>query len=155
MSRDRDDRCSGVESSSFVTTRSWRLKDHSRWVFRKNSMEFSIGFDYLLILLYKWLCFTVTWSHVLLEHSMTTWPCHMTWLPEFPCYLYLDPVVWLDVRDQMFKCIGNSFLSGALITIQRTERQCLDKRSWLSGCYIPKIWQLCNLIILITLLKKL
>ena len=39
-----------------VITESWRLRDHSRWVFRKNSMEFSIGFDYLLILLYKWLC---------------------------------------------------------------------------------------------------
>ena len=58
----------------------------------------------------------ITWSHVLPEHSMITWPCHMIWLPKFPCYLYLDPVIWLDVRDQMFECIRNSFLSGALIT---------------------------------------
>ena len=35
----------------FVITKSWRLKDHSMWVFRKNSMEFFIGLDYLLILL--------------------------------------------------------------------------------------------------------
>ena len=37
--------------SPVVITKSWRLKDHSMWVFRKNSMEFSIGLDYLLILL--------------------------------------------------------------------------------------------------------
>ena len=37
--------------SHYVITKSWRLKDHSRWVFRKNSMEFSVGLDYLLILL--------------------------------------------------------------------------------------------------------
>jgi len=58
----------------------------------------------------------IIWSHVLPEHSMITWPCHMIWLPNFPCYLYLDPVIRLDVRDQMFECVGNSFLSRALIT---------------------------------------
>jgi len=58
----------------------------------------------------------ITWSHVLPEHSMITWPCHIIWLPDFPCYLYLDPVIWLDVRDQLFECMGDSFLSGALIT---------------------------------------
>jgi len=35
------------------------------------------------------------------KHSMITWPCHMIWLPNCPCYLYLDLVIWLDVRDQM------------------------------------------------------
>ena len=59
----------------------------------------------------------ITQSHVLSECSMITWPCHVIWLPNFPCYLYLDPVIWLDVRDQMFEYIGNSFLSGALITL--------------------------------------
>jgi len=58
----------------------------------------------------------ITWSHDLPEHSMITWPCHMIWLPNLPCYLYLDPIIRLDVRDQMFECMGNSFLSGALIT---------------------------------------
>jgi len=58
-----------------------------------------------------------TWSHVLLEHSTITWPCHMIWLSNLPCYLYLDPIVWLDVRDQMCECVGNSFPLGALITL--------------------------------------
>jgi len=123
----------------------------SRWVFRKNSMEFSVRFDYLLILLYKWLCFTVTWSHVLPEHSMTTWPCHVIWLPEFPCYLYLDPIVWLDIRDQMFECVGNSFLSGALITVHifcarlslgvNTKYSCCFFLSWWPGASVPCIWK--------------
>ena len=34
-----------------VITKSWWLKDHLMWVFRKNLMEFSVGLDYLLILL--------------------------------------------------------------------------------------------------------
>ena len=91
-----------------VITESWWLRDHSRWVFRKNSMEFSVGFGYLLILLYKWLCpyyYTITWL------------CHMIWLPSPPCYLYLHLIIRLDIRDQIFKCMGNSFLSGALITL--------------------------------------
>jgi len=41
----------------------------------------------------------------------------VTCLSKLPHYLYLDPIVRLDVRDQMFKHTGNSFLSGALITI--------------------------------------
>ena len=57
-----------------------------------------------------------TWSHVPPEHSTVTWPCHVVWLSNFPCYLYLNPIVRLDIRDQMYKCVGNSFLSGALIT---------------------------------------
>ena len=81
MSRDQGNWCSGVELSSFVITKSWWLKDHSRWVFRKNSIEFSIGFDYLLILLYKWLCSTITQSYVFPEYSMITWPYHVIWLP--------------------------------------------------------------------------
>jgi len=48
-------------------------------VFRKNSMEFSIRFNYLLILLYKWLysyCYIVTYpsrtfyNHMILSHDM-------------------------------------------------------------------------------------
>jgi len=43
---------------------------------------------------------------------------HMICLLKLPCYLYLDPIVYLDVMDQMFKCTGNYFLFGALITIK-------------------------------------
>ena len=100
-----------------VIAESWWLRDHLRWVFRKNSMEFSVGFGYLLIHFYKWLCLYFTQSHILPEHSMITWPCHVIWFPNLPCYLYLDPIIRLDVRDQMFECMGNFFFSGALITL--------------------------------------
>ena len=64
-----------------IITESWWLRDHSRWVFRKNLIEFSIGFDYLLILLYKWLCpyyYTITcpsrtfYNHMTLPYDMVT-----------------------------------------------------------------------------------
>jgi len=58
----------------------------------------------------------ITRSHDLPEYSMIIWLCHMIWLPNPPCYLYLDLIIWLDIRDQIFEYIGNSFLSGALIT---------------------------------------
>jgi len=61
----------------------------------------------------------ITQSHDLPEYSMITWPCHMIWLLNLPCYLYLGPIIQLDVRDQMFECMGNSFLSGALITARQ------------------------------------
>jgi len=54
----------------------------------------------------------ITRSHVLPEHSMITW---LIWLSNLPCYLYLDPIVRLDVRDQNVWMHGNSFLPGALI----------------------------------------
>ena len=79
-------------------------------------MEFSVGLNYLLILLYKWLYTTSPWSHVLLECSTITWPCHMIWLRKFPCYLYLFFIVWLDICDQVFEHVGNFLLLGALIT---------------------------------------
>ena len=40
----------------------------------------------------------------------------MICLLKFSCYLYLDPIVCLDVVNQMFKYTGNYFLLGALIT---------------------------------------
>jgi len=40
---------------------------------------------------------------------------HMICLLKFLYYLYLDPIVCLDIIDQMFKYIGNYFLLGALI----------------------------------------
>jgi len=33
---------------------------------------------------YKWLCPIITWSHVLPEYSMITWPCHVMWLLNLP-----------------------------------------------------------------------
>ena len=41
---------------------------------------------------------------------------HIIYLLKFPHYLYLDPIVYLDVVNQMFKCAGDYFLLGALIT---------------------------------------
>ena len=41
---------------------------------------------------------------------------HMVHLLKFPYYLYLNPIVRLDVTNQMFKCTGNYLLLGALIT---------------------------------------
>ena len=115
MSRDRGDQCSGVVSSSFVIAKSWRLKDHSRWVFRKNSSS-PLDWTTYLYYLYKWLYTTSPQSHVLLECSTITWPCHVIWLLKFPCYLYLVFIVWLDICNQVFECMGNFFLLRALIT---------------------------------------
>jgi len=41
---------------------------------------------------------------------------HMICLLKFPYYLYLDPIVCLDIVNQIFKCVGDYFLLGALIT---------------------------------------
>ena len=49
----------------------------------------------------------------------------MLWLLKFPCYLYLVCIVWLDVCDQVFECVGNLFLLGALITSHRHLPRCL------------------------------
>jgi len=78
-------------------------------MFRKNLMEFFIGLSYYFILLYKWLYPIVT-------SLSRMFYGHMICLLKFPCYLYLDPIVYFDVVDQMFKCAGNYFLLGALIT---------------------------------------
>jgi len=70
----------------------------TRWMFKKNSMEFFIGLDYYLYYSYSG-CTTISpWSYVLLECSMITWPCHMIWLPKFLCCLYLNPFVWLSAQ---------------------------------------------------------
>jgi len=83
-----------------------------------------------------------TRSHVLLEHSTITWPCHVIWLSNLPCYLYLDPIVWLDVRDQICECVGNYFPLGALITtiFPEGENHCSDVSvtSWMTGWVLPK-----------------
>jgi len=45
------------------------LRVHPRWMFRKNSIEFSVIFYILLILFLYSLCTKVLWSYVLLEYS--------------------------------------------------------------------------------------
>ena len=42
---------------------------------------------------------------------------HMICSLKFPCYLYLNPIVHLDVMDQIFKCAGNYLLFRALIIL--------------------------------------
>ena len=54
------------------------------------------------------------------EYSITTWPCHMIWLAKSPHYLYPYSVVCFEVLDWVFKCVGNLFLFGALITVMLT-----------------------------------
>jgi len=76
----------------------------------------SLDWTTYLYYFYKWLYTTSPWSHVLLECSTITWPCHMIWLLKFPCYLYLVFIIWLDICDQVFECMGNFFLLRALIT---------------------------------------
>jgi len=88
------------------------LSDYSRWMFRKNSMKFFVGLLNYLYYFYKWLYTTSPQSHDLLECSMIMWPCYLIRLPKFLCYLYLDSVVWLDIVDQVFKCMGNFFFLG-------------------------------------------
>jgi len=88
---------------------------------RKNLMEFCIRLSYYFILLYKWQ-----------SHG------HMICLLKFLCYLYLDPIVHLDVVDQMFKCAGNYFLLGALITI--TSGNSIASQNVLSPTVDPNSW---------------
>ena len=93
-------------------------------MFKKNSIEFFIGLNYYLY--YFTSGYTLkSYSHkssqnVLWSHDSG----HVVWLLRFPCYLYLDPIVCLDVVDQMPKCTGNYFLLGALITLRAFIFQC-------------------------------
>jgi len=87
-----------VVTSWSVIAKSWQLKDHLRWVFRKNSMKFSVRFDYLLILLlqvamlyyYMITCPSrmfydhMSFQNVLWSHDLITW------------YDYLIPVLFIS-----------------------------------------------------------
>ena len=79
-------------------------------------MEFFVGFDYYLY--YFTSGYTLKshghkfFQNILWSHDSG----HMVGLLKFPYYLYLDPIMHLDVVDQMFKYTGNYFLLGALIT---------------------------------------
>ena len=65
---------------------------------------------------YRWLYTTSPRSHVLSRMFYNHMTCHVIWLCEFPCYLYLVFVVWLDICDQVFEHAGNFLLLRALIT---------------------------------------
>jgi len=127
MNRNRGDQCPGVVSSSFVIAKSWRLKDHPRWMFRKNSMEFFVG---LLNYLYKFCrgyATTNPWSHILLEYSTITWPCHMIWLPKFPHLFiaWLCCVTWccqssFQMRGKFFPLWGSHNTLAADTTVLHT-----------------------------------
>ena len=67
-------------------------------MFKKNSIEFFIGLDYYLYYSYSSYTTISSQLYVLLECSMITWPCHVIWLPKFPCYLYLNPFVQLSTQ---------------------------------------------------------
>ena len=92
------------------------LSDHPRWMFRKNLIEFFIGLSYYL---YYFTSGYILKSHGHKSFQNVLWSHdsgHMVCLLKFPHYLYLDPIVHLDVIDQMFKCTENYFLLRALIT---------------------------------------
>jgi len=68
---------------------------------------------------------------------------HIIYLLKFPYYLYLDPIVYLDVVDQMFKCTRNYFLLGAFITLAASKGRWsgvqLDERPWLQLMYCTPV----------------
>ena len=79
-------------------------------------MEFFIGLSYYLYYFTSGCtlksCSHKSFQNVLWSHNSG----HVVHLLKFPHYLYLGPIVHLDVVDQMFKCTRNYFLLGALIT---------------------------------------
>jgi len=92
------------------------LSNHPRWMFRKNSIEFFIGLSYYLYYFISG-CTLKSYSHKSFQNILWSYDSgHVVCLLKFPHYLYLDPIVHLDVVDQIFKCMGNYFLLGALIT---------------------------------------
>jgi len=116
--------------SVFILTRYcyWRaviaLSDHPRWMFRKNSMEFFVVLSYYLYY------FTVA---ILLRVQNHMFFQNILWSPDLVmwydylsshAYLYLHPIVCLEVIDQIFKCTGSYFLLRALITDIVTMLQC-------------------------------
>jgi len=85
-------------------------------MFRKNSMEFFVGLSYYL---YYFTSGYILKSHGHKSFQNVLWSHdsgHVVCLLKLLYYLYLDPIVCLDIVDQIFKCIGNYFLLGALIT---------------------------------------
>jgi len=79
-------------------------------------MEFFIGLSYYL---YYFTSDCTLKSHGYKSFQNVLWSHdsgHMICLLKFTYYLYLDPIVYLDVVNQMFKYLGNCFLLGALIT---------------------------------------
>jgi len=85
-------------------------------MFRKNLIEFFIGLNYYLYYFTSG-CTLKSHSHKSFQNILWLRDSgHVVCLLKLPHYLYLDPIMCLDVVDQMFKCAGNYFLLGALIT---------------------------------------
>jgi len=79
-------------------------------------MEFFVGLSYYLYYFTSDYtlksCGHKSFQNVLWSHDSG----HVVHLLKFPHYLYLDPIMHLDVVNQIFNCTGNYFLLGALIT---------------------------------------
>ena len=87
------------------------LSDHPRWMFRKNSIEFFVELDYYLYYFTSG-CTLKSHSHksfqnVLWSHDSS----HMICLLKFPHYLYHDPIMHLDVVDQIVQMCRKLFPS--------------------------------------------
>ena len=85
------------------------LSGHSRWMFRKNSMEFFVGLQPYLYYYYSG-CTLESHGHMSFpECSMVTWPCHMTWLTKSLFCFCLYSIVYLGILDWVFRMCGTSF----------------------------------------------
>jgi len=62
----------GLYVMDLLTLDHKELRVHPRWMFKKNSIEFSIIFYILLILFLHSLCTKVLQSHIFLEYSTIT-----------------------------------------------------------------------------------
>jgi len=75
------------------------LSDYPRWMFRKNLIEFFVGLDNYLYYFTSDCtlksCSHKSFQNVLWSHDSG----HMVCLLKFPYYLYLDPIMCLDVID--------------------------------------------------------
>ena len=80
-------------------------------MFRKNSMEFFVGLDYYL---YYFTSGYILKSHGHKSFQNVLWShdsSHVICLLKFPHYLYCDPIMHLDVVDQIVQMRGKLFSS--------------------------------------------
>ena len=91
------------------------LSDHPRWMFKKNSMEFSVGLQLYLYYYYSG-CTLKSHGHMFFpECSMITWPCHVIltyWVPTLFISL-LHCMLWgfglsVQMWGKPFSCLGLS-----------------------------------------------
>jgi len=86
-------------------------------MFKKNSMKFSVVLNYYLyystVAVLLWVHSHMSFQNVLWSPDLVTWYDYLN----SHIYLYLYPIVYFEVIDQVFKCVGSYFLFGALITV--------------------------------------